>query len=196
MEYRKILRGAIVLGGIALSGVAFAKPSAEMLANTCAGCHGTHGVSQGPAAPTIAGISNEYFIEAMKAYRENTRPSTIMTRIAKGYTDEEIQAMAGYFSGQKFVAMPQEADAKLAKRGAQIHERSCDKCHSEGGRASEDDAGILKGQWKPYLHWTLEDFLSGKREMPKKMATAMEKVKAEHGEEGMAALVNYYASEK
>jgi len=196
MKHRKILQGAVMLSGLALGSVAAATPSASMLANTCAGCHGTNGVSQGPATPTIAGISSEYFIEAMKAYRDGSRPSTIMTRIAKGYSDEEIQAMASYFAEQKYVGHTQDSDAQLAKLGKQIHDRSCEKCHAEGGRSTDDDAGILMGQWKPYLHWTLEDFMSGKREMPKKMRKKLEEVKVRFGDKGVDALLNYYASEK
>ena len=85
-----------------LGAVAMAEtPSATMLANTCAGCHGTFGSSVGPASPTIAGISRDYFIETMLAYKEAQRPSTIMSRIAKGYTEQEIELMAEYFSKQK-----------------------------------------------------------------------------------------------
>ena len=36
----------------------------------------------------------------MKAFRDGSRPSTIMGRIAKGYTDAEITAMANYISSQ------------------------------------------------------------------------------------------------
>jgi sulfide dehydrogenase cytochrome subunit len=41
---------------------------ATMLANTCAGCHGPDGASGGPATPTIAGLSTEYFVEVMNGY--------------------------------------------------------------------------------------------------------------------------------
>jgi sulfide dehydrogenase cytochrome subunit len=36
----------------------------------------------------------------MKEFRDDSRPSTIMGRIAKGYTDEEIAAVARYLSSQ------------------------------------------------------------------------------------------------
>ena len=196
MKYRKLLQGALVLGGVALSSMAAATPSGSMLANTCAGCHGTHGNSHGPATPTIAGISSEYFIEAMKTYRDGSRPSTIMTRIAKGYNDDEIEAMASYFAEQSFVGQVQEHEAKLAKAGASLHDKFCEKCHAEGGSSADDDSGILMGQWKPYLHWTLEDFMSGKRDMPRKMKKQLEKVHKAYGDDGMAALLNYYASNK
>ena len=94
---------------------ASATPSMTMLAYTCAGCHGVNGSSVGPATPTIAGISEDYFIETMEAYKTGERPSTIMTRIAKGYSEKEIELMAKYFSRQSFVRLKQKFNAKEAK---------------------------------------------------------------------------------
>jgi cytochrome c553 len=37
----------------------------------------------------------------MKMYRDGKRPATIMHQIAKGYTDEEIVALADYFAKQR-----------------------------------------------------------------------------------------------
>ncbi len=194
MKYKSLLGSALILGGLALNGTAAAAtPSAAMLANTCAGCHGTNGVSQGPASPTIAGVSKDYFIDTMKAYKSGERPSTIMTRIAKGYTDEEIEAMAGFFAKQTFVRPNQSFDTKLAKQGLQLHEKSCEKCHADRGRSAEDDSGILAGQWSPYLRYTFEDFHNGSREAPKKMKKAMEK--AMQSKDGVEQLVNFYASQ-
>ncbi len=188
----------LILGGSLLAGVAMAEtPSATMLANTCAGCHGTGGVSHGPATPTIAGVSEEYFKEVMEAYKNGDRRSTIMGRIAKGYTEEEIALLAGYFAKQKFVpAKGQKYDPKLAKKGAKLHDKYCEKCHADGGTSVEDDAGILAGQWKPYLKYTLSDFLAGKSEMPKKMRKKLKKLHEKKGDAGIEALLNYYASKK
>ncbi len=171
-------------------------PSAIMLANTCAGCHGTRGSSVGPASPTIAGISYDYFIETMEAYQSGERPSTIMTRIAMGYNEKEIELMAGYFSKQSFVRLPQEHDGNAARRGKKLHKKYCDKCHEEGGRSAEDDAGILAGQWEPYLRFTMEDFTSGKRPMEKKMKKRMNKLDKAHGQAGIDDLVHFYASQQ
>lgn len=191
------VKTALAASMLALStGLYAGGPSAEMLANTCAGCHGTDGVSSGPATPSIAGISQAYFIDAMVAYKEGTRPSTIMTRIAKGYSEEEVKAMAGFFAKQKFVAHAQTSDAGKAAEGKKLHDKYCEKCHAEGGSSSEDDAGILYGQWSPYLKFTFEDFQSGKREMAKKMAKKIEELNAKEGDAGIDKLVNYYSSAK
>ncbi len=195
MKYKKVMRGALVLTGLAFGASALAAtPSASMLGNTCAGCHGTNGNTQGPATPSIAGISAEYFIDTMTAYKADERPGTIMNRIAKGYSDEEIELMANYFAEQKFEPLKQDSDHAAARLGDTLHERACEKCHEDGGKSAEDSA-ILAGQPKPYIRWSLADFRDGKREMPKKMKRRMERVIEAKGEEGLSALVEYYASQ-
>ncbi len=171
---------------------------ASMLANTCAGCHGTNGVSTGPAIPTIAGLGEETFTDAMNAYKDKDggKNGTIMGRIAAGYSDEDIEAMAGFFAKQKFVPAKQEIDTAKAEAGKKLHEKNCKKCHEDGGASDVDGSSILAGQWKPYLNYTLKDVLSGDRTVGKKM---LKKVKAVHGDGGddaIAALVEYYASQQ
>jgi len=170
-------------------------PSATMLANTCAGCHGTFGSSVGPASPTIAGMSSDYFIETMLAYKKVQRPATIMTRIAKGYTEQEIQLMAGYFSKQNIIRFDQTYDAKKARRGKKLHKKYCNKCHEEGGGYADDDAGILAGQWAPFLQFTLTDFLTGERAMGPKKRQQLEKLIKQQGNPGVEQLIQFYASQ-
>ena len=70
------------------------------LAAACANCHGTNGVSlQG--MPNLAGQQRAYLVQQMQDFRAGKRPATIMHQIAKGYTDEQIEALAAYFSAQK-----------------------------------------------------------------------------------------------
>lgn len=195
MKRKTMMSSVFVAGSLALGSAALAAPSAEMLANTCAGCHGTNGVSQGPASPIIAGISKDYFIDAMKSYREGERAATIMTRIAKGYNDEDVAKMAEFFSKQKFVAQKQPYDETKAKKGFALHDKYCEKCHEDGGRSAEDDAGILAGQWTPYLKFTFTDFMNGDREMPKKMKKRIDELKARTGDTGFDQLLNFYASQ-
>ena len=200
MTHRLSLLYGLLLSGILLiittHITAADTPTASMLANTCAGCHGTNGSSAGPASPTIAGISKSYFVETMQAFKKGERPATIMTRIAKGYSDEEIKLMADFFSKQKFVRYDQPFDAAKARTGKDLHAKYCDKCHENAGRSAEDDAGILAGQWAPYLSFTMQDFTSGARTMEKKMQKKMEELKKSKGDQGVDALIHYYASQK
>lgn len=70
-----------------------------MLSNSCAACHGTDGKSPG-AIPSINGKSSQFLVSALQDFRDGKRPATVMGRHATGYSDEEIQAIAEYFSGQ------------------------------------------------------------------------------------------------
>ncbi len=73
---------------------------AAILANPCAGCHGMDGVSPG-TIPSINQLSADAIVAALKAFKSGERPGTVMDRIAKGYTDEEIQRIADYFQSLK-----------------------------------------------------------------------------------------------
>jgi sulfide dehydrogenase cytochrome subunit len=220
---------ALLVGGVALglgsiihaadAPALVSGASGEALANTCAGCHGTAGVSAGPASPTLAGINAEYFTDIMKRYQDDSAYSTIMGRIAKGYTEEEIALMADYFTKSPFSPAKQKFDEALVKEGGKIHDKVCEKCHSEGGKVlaaapaegkkgkkkdddddDEEEGGdewhILAGQWTPYLHYTIEDYLEKRRDMPKKMAKAFTKAEKKGGDKAIAALLAYYASQQ
>ncbi|WP_428609755.1 c-type cytochrome [Sedimenticola sp.] len=205
MAYKTLTRATLVASlavGAAFSASAADKPKlmmgadAAMLANTCAGCHGSNGSSMGPASPTIAGLSPTYFEETMAGFASGEIPSTIMGRIAKGYTEEEIKAIAKYYAGKPFNKGKQSFDADLAAKGAKLHDKYCEKCHADGGTSAEDDAGVLAGQWTPYLTWTMADFKAGDREATKKMKKKLSALLEREGNEGLNALINYYASQQ
>jgi len=197
MKKVKALQAALVACGLAFAGSARASgPSAEALAYTCVGCHGPNGNSVGPASPTLAGMPEYVMIETMKGFKSGDINSTIMGRIAKGYTDEQFELMAGYFAKQEYKPAEQSSDAKLAAKGAKLHDKHCEKCHSEGGSiemAVEDEVGVLAGQWKPYLQYSLTDFINGTRPMPKKMKKQLEKMHKKEGDAGIQALLEFYA---
>jgi sulfide dehydrogenase cytochrome subunit len=71
-----------------------------MLSNSCAACHGTDGKSPG-AIPSIHGKTAEFISQVLTEFRAGTRPSTVMGRHAKGYTDEEINLIAEHFASQQ-----------------------------------------------------------------------------------------------
>jgi sulfide dehydrogenase cytochrome subunit len=154
--------------------------SDSMLANTCAGCHGTFGISHGPSAPTIAGLEEDYLYETMKAYQSGDRHSTIMNRMAKGYTDGELKQIANFYSKQTYVGWTQAAVGPQAKLGHKIHENFCEKCHEDEGTSVEDVP--MAGQWMPYIEWTTLDYLNGKSKAEKDMQKALDKLIAAHPE--------------
>jgi sulfide dehydrogenase cytochrome subunit len=72
------------------------------LAATCANCHGTDGRAvPGSAVAGLAGMPRDAMVASLMAFKAGTRPATVMHQIAKGYTDAQIQQIAGYFAAQK-----------------------------------------------------------------------------------------------
>ena len=193
--------------------------SLEMLLGTCVACHGTNGVSQGPAIPSLAGITQNYFLGAMLAYKYTDdeagleealeilyqdetyedlevypRYSTIMSRIASGYTLEEIILMSSVLIDSEVVPVKQDFDESKVAIGEELHEEYCSDCHEDGGLSTVDDVGLLAGQWTPYLEYTLTDYIEKRREMPKKMRKKLKKMLEDHGDGSIYNLLQYYAS--
>jgi sulfide dehydrogenase cytochrome subunit len=170
----------------------------------CEDCHGKDGVSQEPEIPTIAGNSAVYLTDSMAAYRDHNRPceetkypagehkgeTTTMCKSAESLSEEETAQVAEYYAGKPFVRAKQSFDAELASVGKGIHKLKCRKCHEDGGSSPDDDAGILAGQWMPYLEDQFEEYASGERPMPEKMQPKMEDLSADD----IKALINYYGS--
>lgn len=68
------------------------------LAATCFTCHGTDGRSVGGVPPSLAGRDRTELVQQMKDFKAGRRPATIMQQHAKGYTDAQIEQIAGYFA--------------------------------------------------------------------------------------------------
>ena len=88
--------GVLSLIFLPLTATADELSRASMLSYTCAGCHGTDGISPG-SIPSIYCKSADTIEKALKEYRDGKRFSTVMGRHVKGYTDQEIQLIAGFF---------------------------------------------------------------------------------------------------
>lgn len=72
---------------------------AAVLAATCFNCHGAEGAGLG-AMPAIAGIPAAQLVAMLNAFKANEVPgTTVMGRLARGYDDAEIAAIAAYFAG-------------------------------------------------------------------------------------------------
>lgn len=193
------------LFGFSLAGSAYAADVAKLV-ETCVNCHGKDGASTESDVPVIGGYSSEYLNVSLTAYKQKERPcpetkiragekkgaKTDMCKVAKDLSGGDVKEVANYFAGKKFVRAAQKFDPALAMKGKKIHENDCEKCHSEGGSVASDDAGILAGQWTPYLDDQLKDYTSGKRTAPKKMQSMLKKL----DKAGFEALVNYYGSIK
>jgi sulfide dehydrogenase cytochrome subunit len=198
-----IAAGFAVVGLAAGQAAAESNPSAALLAGTCAGCHGTNGVSGGPAMPTIAGMPKGLVVSLMTEFKSGDRPSTIMQRIAKGYTDKQIAQLGDFFLAQKWqnatslnpllASKATQVDMALAAKGKDMT-KQCSKCHEDDGRSTVDDTGRLAGQWVDYLLFKMADYKNPDMDVPqgKKMKKQMDTKSLEE----LNAIAHFYASQK
>jgi cytochrome subunit of sulfide dehydrogenase len=92
---RLLLTVTLLLSGTVAAETGSAHGAA--LAYTCVTCHGPDGRSQG-AIPSLTTLSSADIMTALRAFRAETRPSTVMHRIARGLDDAAITAVATYFA--------------------------------------------------------------------------------------------------
>jgi cytochrome c553 len=92
--------GAIIVGLLAIvaepAGAAGPPPGAI----SCSGCHASSAAVETPV-PRLAGRPASEIVAAMQAFRDGSRPATVMDRIAKGFSDAETAAIAAWYAEQK-----------------------------------------------------------------------------------------------
>lgn len=178
-----------------VAAVVFALPLAADEFKSCARCHGEDGNSPKSSSPSIAGFNARYTTAAMEAYRDGKRECVSMKlkcKIAAKWSDEEIASAAAHYAQFEYVAREQPFDEALATTGQGVHEEKCASCHSAAAVASADaqPAGMLNGQWREYLEYSLEEYANGGRPQPDEMRSALESLDDAQRE----ALLQYYAS--
>ena len=94
----RTLAAAIGMASIAAATGVAAEPPAG--AASCSGCHPASPRVTSPV-PRLTGADQAAIIRALLEFRSGQRPATVMDRIAKGFTDEEIQALGAWFATQK-----------------------------------------------------------------------------------------------
>jgi sulfide dehydrogenase cytochrome subunit len=83
--------------------IAMAMPAAALGASppgasSCQGCHPV--ANDGPVLP-LSTFTAEQIVTAMQAFRSGARPATVMDRVAKGFSDEEVQTIAQWYARAK-----------------------------------------------------------------------------------------------
>jgi len=101
MQSAKVVAAALLALVAAAAAAQAPDPNlARNLAATCATCHGTNGVSQG-GTESLAGMTKDGIVRKMQEFKTGTKPASIMNQLSKGYTDEQIALIAGWFAEQK-----------------------------------------------------------------------------------------------
>jgi cytochrome c553 len=137
---------------------------------TCESCHAESRLSDQSIIPRLAGQSEAYLLEALRAYHTGNRPSGFMAVAVATLPEESLPDLAHYYATQR--ASPREgpaADLQLLEAGARLaqHGRSADKipacfsCHDRSG--ANPGYPRLSGQNSAYLRGQLELFRQGVR---------------------------------
>ena len=91
------MRLGLLLPFLLAAGTALAETSPAVLAASCANCHGPEGRSPG-SIPSIEGQDAAAMTAQLLGVKSGEIEATVMNRIAKGYSDAEIAALAAYFT--------------------------------------------------------------------------------------------------
>lgn len=162
------------------------------LANTCNNCHGMDGVSVGLTMPSIAGLSEPYLKNMMQQWKSGERYSATMGRLVKGYNDEQIAALARYFSQLPWTPVVQKADVAVLAKGKDATDR-CESCHGvTGGQPDDKDTPHLNGQWAKYLEMELMKYREDAVKMPH---ARMRKNAQKMGADDVKTAAEYYAAQ-
>jgi len=140
----------------------------KIVSSKCHLCHGMEGEGSSAIYPRLAGQHKTYLIKQQTDFRDGTRTGT-MSEMAFGLTDEEISALADYFSS-KPPAAHKVRDQEFAGVGRYIFTKgnrfsgvaACVSCHGENGEGNEQ-MPRLAGQHKRYVASQLMEFNSRKR---------------------------------
>lgn len=92
-----VLAGAFALANPAWS--ADSPPGGPPGASSCTGCHSSVRIADS-VIPHIAGRKAGDIVALMREYRSGAWPSSVMGRIARGFDDRQIDAIAAWFAAQ------------------------------------------------------------------------------------------------
>ncbi len=155
----------------------------------CVGCHGAQGEGVG-AFPHLAGKKTDYLIDQLKNYKSGVRQDPMMTPIAKGLTDEQIERLSHYYGklGDKSAAAPPDAVAPPAASTAPVLLTvKCVGCHGAQGQGMGAFPAIA-GKEIAYIVDQLKNYKSGVRDNP-----MMSPIAKSLSDEDIEKLAEYYA---
>jgi cytochrome c553 len=135
-----------------------------IVAANCTGCHTLDGRGKTPKIPNLAAQPAEYLVEAMNAYRNETRHHAALQDLISGFTPADISNVAGFFASLPPVQPePEQAVGSSAySRGAKVA-AACIDCHGERGFSKTPGVPSLAGQHPAYLIVATQEYANGSR---------------------------------
>jgi cytochrome c553 len=130
---------------------------------TCSPCHGEAAQSVNGEIPSLAGQPTLFIAMQLYLFREERRPSSTMTSIAKQLTDSDLRAFSGYVASLPRPSPSAIEDEQRYARGvALVRLHRCEACHGIG-LLGHDQAPLLVGQQETYLARALAAYKEGHR---------------------------------
>lgn len=193
---RSALLNLVLVSSFTISYTTAIADDLDKLIKQCGMCHGQDGNSPSSTIPSIAQFPMQYFLHTMDAYKNDGRKSEMMKSFVHTLTEHQLVEIGYYYEKQKYIPREQKFDADKAAKGKVLHHKYCEKCHENEGRVTDNNYGVLAGQWIPYNIKAIKDYLDGNRKVAPMMVTKLKALKKEAGDEGIEQLAHFYASVK
>lgn len=213
-------RNSVILALIVLAGM-FAREAAAadplvphdesvygvktLVAMACSKCHGQTGVSISPLFPILAAQQPSYIEMELQLFRQRSRADpharAFMWGIARALDDDQIEALAQYFSRQPRVSVRAPKDPALAAKGKSIYENGvperdilgCIGCHGPNAEGIHTFPR-LAGQHRDYLVIQLQQFNGRRFNGQLRESEIMHRFTQNITEDEIAAVTEYLAS--
>ena len=180
-----------MLFGSALALALFTPVPAAVAAksDSCAHCHGTDGNSTSSAYPSLAGQTREYLYRQIKAFKEGQRKNAMMSPAVVVLSDQDMQDLAEYFSGQTLVRSTARTDPAIVEQGKKIAAQAqCVACHQPNFKGLNEFPRVSRQKY-PYIVKQLKDFRDGTR-----ISDVMAPTVKDFSDEQIEALAQYLTS--
>ena len=169
MNHSRLLAACVILSAAFSAGAA--DPEAgQQKAATCAACHGVTGSSANPMWPSLGGQHESYIVQQLQAYQNGTRSDPMMTGMAMGLSEQDMQDIASFYANQTPPTLT--ADPEFVDLGEKLYRGgnmatgvpACIACHGANG-AGNAAAGWPRvgGQHAEYTAKQLTAYRSGER---------------------------------
>jgi cytochrome c553 len=89
---------AIFFSAVVLTAPAWAQQAVPELISGCVPCHGADGIARFGEVPILAGQNAPYLLNQLHAFQTGQRPHKEMRYMTRNLTEEEMEAIAAYFS--------------------------------------------------------------------------------------------------
>ncbi len=167
--------------------------------SVCAVCHGEKGVSTNPIWPNLAGQHQTYLMKQLHDFKKDKlRHSPVMVPFVAALTEEDIEAIAYFYSKQERSALKMQRKNELGDRlyrsgDAIKHITACIACHGPDALGNPL-AGfpVLAGQKEAYAVLQLQAFKNKTRQND--LNDIMQMIAARMNEAEMRAVSAYLAT--